>query len=102
MKSAWRPRPAIYGRTNSVGSLQCHFCFSLSLLLETHLQNRRLPHPFASFAKGWETTRSYRFCGLIDDIVYDSVFLSLLGIHDEVPLYVLFYLIQLLTAMFRK
>jgi len=33
---------------------------------------------------------SYRFSGLIDDIVYDSVFLCLLRVHDKVPLHVLF------------
>src|SRR5713226_2250308 len=34
---------------------------------------------------------------LIDDIVYDSVFLSLLGIHNEVALHIFFDLFQLLT-----
>src|SRR6266436_10390004 len=39
---------------------------------------------------------------LVDDIVDDSVFLGLLRVHDEVALYILFYLVQLLPAMFRK
>jgi hypothetical protein len=39
---------------------------------------------------------------LIDDIVYDSVFLRLLRVHDEVALYVLFYFIQLLAAVLRQ
>ena len=45
--------------------------------------------------------RSYLLSRLVDDIVYDSVFLSLLRIHDEIALYILFYLIKLLTAMLR-
>src|SRR6266851_1943192 len=40
--------------------------------------------------------------GLVNDIVDDSVFLGLLRVHDEVALHILFYLIQLLSAMFRE
>src|ERR1700681_3991611 len=39
---------------------------------------------------------------LIDDIVYDSVFLSLLRIHDEVALHVLLHFIQLLARVFSQ
>ena len=46
--------------------------------------------------------RSYRFCRLIDDIVYDSIFLSLLRVHDEVALDILFHLVQFLTAVLRE
>src|SRR5579872_620603 len=43
--------------------------------------------------------RSYRFSGLIDDIVYDSVFLRLLRVHDEVALHIFFDLIEFLAAV---
>jgi hypothetical protein len=43
--------------------------------------------------------RSYPLSGLIDDIVYDSIFLSLLRIHDEVALDVLLHFIQLLAGV---
>src|SRR5258708_40042927 len=39
---------------------------------------------------------------LIDDIVYDSVFLRLLRVHDEVAFDVFFYFIQLLAAVLRQ
>src|ERR1700685_1110787 len=43
--------------------------------------------------------RSYRFSGLVDDIVYDSVLLRLLRIHDEIALHVFFHLIELLGGV---
>jgi hypothetical protein len=36
---------------------------------------------------------------LVDDIVDDSVFFCLLRVHDEVPLHIFFYLIELLSAV---
>ena len=45
------------------------------------------------------TLRSYRFPGLIDDIVYDSVFLGLLRIHNEVALHIFLHFIQLLARV---
>ena len=44
--------------------------------------------------------RSYLLSRLINDIVYDSVFLSLLRIHDEIALYIFFHFIQFLSAVF--
>src|SRR3954454_17371091 len=46
--------------------------------------------------------RSYRFCRLVDDIVYDSVFLSLLRVHDEVALHIFFYFVEFLPAVLRQ
>src|SRR6266550_1529260 len=46
-----------------------------------------------------EKARSYPLSGLVNDIVYDSVFLRLLRIHDEVAFHVFFHLIQFLPAV---
>src|SRR6202453_5450761 len=43
--------------------------------------------------------RSYRFYGLIDDIVYDSVFLSLLRVHDEIALHIFLHFVELLPGV---
>src|SRR6478672_5082581 len=36
---------------------------------------------------------------LVNDIVDDTVFFGLLGVHNEIPLHVLFHLFQLLSGM---
>src|SRR5690349_6591653 len=46
--------------------------------------------------------RSYSLASLIDDIVNDSVFFGLLGVHNKVAFHVLFDFIQLLATMLRQ
>ena len=55
------------------------------------------------YSRGNSTNcRSYPLSRLIDDIVYDSVFLSLLRVHDEVALDIFLDLVQFLTTMLGK
>src|SRR5215471_9320579 len=104
-RSVSRRRPAICGRTNNVESLPFPTCFSLFFTPSAVPAARSRPcssgcvrHAVTVRREG----RSYRFYRLVNDIVYDSVFLSLLRVHNEIALHILFYLVQFLPAMFRK
>jgi hypothetical protein len=57
------------------------------------------PAAFSPPASVRREGRSYSFYGLIDDIVYDSVFLSLLRVHNKIALYIFLYFIQLLAGV---
>src|SRR5580700_3101010 len=86
MKSAWLLRPAICGRTNSATSPRFRSYFSLRFTPLSPLISVG-GRPIIPLSR------------LIDDIVYDSVFLRLLCIHNEVALHIFFYFVQLLTAV---
>src|SRR5690349_10725336 len=110
MRSAWRPRPAICGRTSSAESRRFPTCFSLGFTPSPSDSLIGIPASFGPFfrcAFSCPTSvrregRSYRFCRLVDDIVYDSIFLSLLRVHNEVALDILFDLVQFLSAVLRE